>query len=284
MKVNVVHVLMGGVLAGVVVNVWGVAVAMIPAWQLGQELPRSWVPVGMALAYLIGIITVWLYAFMSVQHGPGLKTAAVAAAAVWTVGYAIQSYVMWDSEPLNGSLRAQRAGMSLAGFLLATCAGAWIYDRPAGRAVAIDRRSAMGPVHRMLVEAGALLAAYYILVSVMIALDIGGIGAAGGDQEVDRGGGAVSMWPATRFSVTAAIHALVAGTLMLAAVWATIRAARRGASGQTLWLGTLLVLAIGMVPIAAGLAWVFSISGLAILVVAFLIVRAVSVARVRVGP
>lgn len=286
-KINVVHVLVGGLLVGVVVNIWGMAsVMLLSEVQRGplNQPPGSGVPVAMALAYLIGIIAVWIYAFISTRYGRGLRSAAIAALGVWIAGYAIQAYVMRGSDQISGAVMAQRAGMSLAGFLLATAAGAWVYDRPIGRADATHHRGGMGLGHQVLVEAGALLGAYYIIVGLMIALDIGGVGSVARAREVDLGGAGVSIWPAARFSTTAAVHAVVAGALMLTTVWATIRAARRGAAGQTLWLGSLLVVAIGVVPVAVGLAWVFSRLGLAVLGVALLVVRAVSIARVRTAP
>ena len=113
----------------------------------------------------------------------------------------------------------------------------------------------------------------------MIALDVGGMQTLARLREGGAHAGGVSIWPATRYSLTAATHAFVVGTLMLATVWAMLRSARSGVSMQTLWLTSLLVIVAGMVPLAVGLAWVFSRLAVALLLVAFLAVRAVRAAR-----
>ena len=137
-KINVVHLVGGGLLAGLIYNViGGVVWEMILhdefVRQLGRELPKRAIPAAMALGYLIGIMAVWLYASMRAHYGPGPKTAVIAAVVTWMLCFALPHYSFWAAGIFAGSFMALASAIALAELILATLVGAWIY-KPVGEA------------------------------------------------------------------------------------------------------------------------------------------------------
>jgi hypothetical protein len=94
-KINWTRVLLGGLLAGVIINVFefvtnGVFVAA--EWKaMMKALGRTTVPsAGGAVIFLIwgflsGIGAIWLYAAARPRFGPGVKTAALTGFAFWAL-------------------------------------------------------------------------------------------------------------------------------------------------------------------------------------------------------
>lgn len=98
-KVNWNRVVLGGLLAGLVINIfefvlngvilekdWAAAMtALGKTGQMGVEqivLFNLW-------GFVTGIFSVWLYAAIRPRYGAGPKTAALAAFAVWILGYVL---------------------------------------------------------------------------------------------------------------------------------------------------------------------------------------------------
>lgn len=141
-KINVVRVILGGLLAGVVINVIeGVVSGMILAdqfeSQLGKELPSWAIPAFIVWGFLVGIMAVWIYASIRAQYGPGPRTAVMAGVMTWILGYALPNYSFWAVGIFSGSLMAIASAIGLAELILATLAGAWVY-KPAEEIVAIE--------------------------------------------------------------------------------------------------------------------------------------------------
>src|SRR5687767_16026460 len=100
MAINTAKVLAGGLAAGVVANIIGFvgfgmllgprfeaeAIAVAPALQ-GRGITGSTIAIGVIATFVVGILLVWLYAAMRLRFGPGMKTAALAALAVWVCGF-----------------------------------------------------------------------------------------------------------------------------------------------------------------------------------------------------
>jgi hypothetical protein len=134
-KINWGRVLGGGLLAGVVLNVWDFVVN-------GMFLKNDWNTALHALGkgdmagssimwfvicdFIVGVFLVWLYAAIRPRYGAGAKTAASGAFAFWlvTVGFQLASGGM-GLFPTNLLVISTIA--SLAGFVLAAEAGAWQY-------------------------------------------------------------------------------------------------------------------------------------------------------------
>lgn len=90
-RINWSRVLVGGLVAGVVLNVvdWAVfgvwlardfAAAMQAA---GKPQPNNMIPLFILLDFVYGITLVWLYAAIRPRFGAGAKTAVVAGFVVW---------------------------------------------------------------------------------------------------------------------------------------------------------------------------------------------------------
>ena len=99
-QINTGRVILGGLVAGLVINI-GETILNIPilgaesdaALQaLGLEpFGGSVIAVFVAMGFLLGLLTVWLYAAMRPRFGPGPKTAVIAGLVVWVLGVVLAS-------------------------------------------------------------------------------------------------------------------------------------------------------------------------------------------------
>ena len=100
MAINTSKVVVGGLAAGVVYNIIGFvgfgmllgprfeaeAAAVAPVLQ-GRGMTGSAIAINVIASFAAGILLVWLYAAMRPRFGPGMKTATMAALAVWVCGF-----------------------------------------------------------------------------------------------------------------------------------------------------------------------------------------------------
>ena len=147
-KINAVHVLGGGVLAGVIINtsgvfIWQMILGNEYLKQLGRELPGKAIPLSMWWGMLTGIVAVWLYVSLRAQYSSGSKTAALAGAVTWVLGYALPNYSIWTFGILGGSLLVRASAIALVQIVLATLAGAALYNW-AGDAVPAEQSVGKG--------------------------------------------------------------------------------------------------------------------------------------------
>jgi hypothetical protein len=139
-KINIGRVVLGGLLAGVVLNVgeyllnqpvlgeqWAMAMD-----TLGLEAMSGSAVIWMVLwNFVMGIALVWLYAAIRPRFGAGPKTAVIAGVAVW--------FLVWllgfGSTVIAGMLPGGLVGVTLIWGLfevpIASVAGAWLYQEPA---------------------------------------------------------------------------------------------------------------------------------------------------------
>jgi hypothetical protein len=101
MAINTQKVIVGGLAAGVVINVLGfLSFGMLLGPRFSAEMDAvapglsarmNAAPGAMAATivsqFVIGLLVVWLYAAMRPRFGPGFKTAAYAALAIWICGF-----------------------------------------------------------------------------------------------------------------------------------------------------------------------------------------------------
>ena len=133
--INYGRVILGGLLAGVVVNAGefllnGVIVAdQMEAAMEGMDIERS---AGAMVQYVttsfvLGIAGVWIYAAIRPRFGPGPKTAVCAGLVVWFLvwGSSLSLNLMMGLYPTNIALLSLGWGFVL--MPLATTAGAWLY-------------------------------------------------------------------------------------------------------------------------------------------------------------
>ncbi len=134
--INVGRVLLGGLLAGLVMNISesllnGVVMASDVEAAM-QSLNRP--PVGggaiaklVLLTFGLGIATVWLYAAIRPRFGVGTKTALIAGLAVWLFAYFYGAVVGSVTGVFPLRLYVIATGWELLATLLAALAGAWLY-------------------------------------------------------------------------------------------------------------------------------------------------------------
>jgi hypothetical protein len=95
-QINLVGVLKGGLVAGLIMNVSEFLLNVpIAGAQMNQEFAaRNLPPVAggqvgqfVAITFVTGIVTVWLYAAIRPRFGPGPTTAICAGLLVWALSY-----------------------------------------------------------------------------------------------------------------------------------------------------------------------------------------------------
>lgn len=137
------RLLMGGLVAGLVINVGefllNVPVAG-PAFdaalvEAGLPIPAaSTIAVYVAMAFGLGLAAVWTYAAIRERYGPGPATAIRAGLLVWTLGSLLPmiSLGLLGIFPTNLLLLA--GTWTLVEIPLGTLAGAWVYREAEARA------------------------------------------------------------------------------------------------------------------------------------------------------
>lgn len=147
-RMNMTRVILGGLVAGLIINISefvlnGVVLADAMTTQMAKlNLPpvsSNAMVVFVAMGFVIGIGTLWLYAAIRPRFGAGPKTAAIAGIAVWLLAYVYPTIGM----EVTGMFPAQMAAIGLTWglveILVAAVAGAYFYQEqaPAGRGVSV---------------------------------------------------------------------------------------------------------------------------------------------------
>lgn len=150
---NRVRVILGGLLAGVVINVIEFitnGVVLRQAW--GQAMQALGKPAGISAGaivifnvwgFLLGIGAVWLYAAIRPRYGLGVKTAIRAGLAAWALAVFLSNLSNYPLGLFPARLLAITTLVALVEIVLATVAGAWIYkEGPAAEVSAMRREAA----------------------------------------------------------------------------------------------------------------------------------------------
>lgn len=134
-KVNWVRVILGGLLAGVIINVFEFIVnglllakdmqAAISA--LGKQMGGGQLLMFAVWGFLVGIFAVWLYAGIRPRYGAGLKTALCAGLAVWCLGYLLADVTPLALKLFPIRLTVIGLAVGLVEVSVGTLAGAWLY-------------------------------------------------------------------------------------------------------------------------------------------------------------
>lgn len=138
-QINRKRVILGGLLAGLVMNI---SEAALHGGMLGEDdmalfkslnLSTTPQPVNLvsliAMTFVLGIAAVWLYAAIRPRYGAGPKTALIAGLAVWVVAH------LWAGVYLGagyaGVFTLKQAWLPVVWGLIeapiGTLAGAWLY-------------------------------------------------------------------------------------------------------------------------------------------------------------
>ena len=95
-NINVRRVLLGGVLAGLVLNIGEFVLNHVVIAQLSSsagaetgvaEFSAGQVVSGVIIMFVFGIALIWIYAAIRPRFGPGSKTAAIAGVTVWSIAW-----------------------------------------------------------------------------------------------------------------------------------------------------------------------------------------------------
>jgi hypothetical protein len=135
------RVILGGLLAGVVINVvefvtngvilkdaWGQAML---ALQKPAEPTASQIVMFNVWGFVVGIAAVWFYAAIRPRYGQGVGTAVRAGVAVWVLGYFLSNLSISSLDLFPTRLLVITGIVGLIEVVIATVAGAWIYKEEA---------------------------------------------------------------------------------------------------------------------------------------------------------
>jgi hypothetical protein len=134
-KINWGRVLLGGLVAGVVINlVEYVSNTYVLASQnaramraLGVQLPSGAIPMFVLNGFLTGIAAVWLYAAARPRYGAGPRTAVITAVGVWIIGYALPAFGLGSAGLFGAHLLIIGSLIGLVEIIVASVAGAAVY-------------------------------------------------------------------------------------------------------------------------------------------------------------
>ena len=140
-RINWIRVLIGGLVAGLIINISGITLAhavfgeeyvhalsakMVkrPLWQvMAQHL---------GMRFWFGIVGVFLYAAMRPRFGPGPRTAVITAVTLMlSVGY-VMTNSLYSLGVLHGRNLLVGVAWTTCEFIIAMLVGAWIYRERAG--------------------------------------------------------------------------------------------------------------------------------------------------------
>jgi hypothetical protein len=134
-SINWKRVIAGGLLAGLVMNIGEFAVEPLMGQQMEEFFKRLGLPVPaestMAVlavgAFLVGIVTVWLYAAIRPRYGAGVRTAAIAGVAVWALSCLFPNIFLYAFGLYTSRLFWFSTIWPLVETVIAAIAGAWAY-------------------------------------------------------------------------------------------------------------------------------------------------------------
>ena len=134
-KINWVQVILGGVVAGVIINIFeyllnGVILAKdmeAAISALGRQMGGGQLAMFTVWGFLVGIAAVWLYAGIRPRYGAGPKTALFAGLAVWGLAYLLASVTPMALHLFPRRLLAIGLAVGLVEVIVGTLAGARLY-------------------------------------------------------------------------------------------------------------------------------------------------------------
>ena len=134
-KINVGRVIIGGLLAGLIINisemilhfaVVGESYQMVME-EFGLAPPDAAIAGYVVLGFLLGIAIVWVYAAIRNRFGPGPQTALLAGFIVWALAYLYPTVGVSFIGMFPTGLLVIGVVWGLIEVLIAAFAGAWMY-------------------------------------------------------------------------------------------------------------------------------------------------------------
>lgn len=135
-KINWGRVILGGLVAGVVINIVEFVlhgVILMDDWQaamaaLGKsEQADSGMWVYILMGFAFGLLALWVYAAIRPRVGPGPKAAICAGLTVWALAYLMPTIGFLPSGLFPVGLLFISVAVGVVELPLATVIGAWLY-------------------------------------------------------------------------------------------------------------------------------------------------------------
>jgi len=134
-KINWNRVLLGGLLAGIIIDTFEFVtngIVLASQWEaamraLGRPMSGSALIAFAIMGFVSGITAVLLYAAARPLLGPGAKTAALTGFVFWIIGCALPNLGFSAMGFLPKRLLLIGAIVSLVEIIFASIAGAWLY-------------------------------------------------------------------------------------------------------------------------------------------------------------
>ena len=142
-KINMGRVILGGLLAGIVLNIvdsiaYGVVLAAdfeAAMRDLGRgPITGSQIAWFVIVDFLYGILLVYLYAAIRPRFGPGPRTAVISGLLVWVGAVLLHSLAEMPMGLIPTRLAVIGMVIALVAFPVATVVGAWPYKEGEGSA------------------------------------------------------------------------------------------------------------------------------------------------------
>ena len=140
-KINIGRLLLGGIVAGVVLDVLGYlvdGVLLAQGWSDGMKvLGRPDITTNQIMGFNViglvtGIVLIWVYAAIRPRFGGSVKTAACAGVTVWVLCSLLPNLsLMWISGLFPCRLTTYTTAGALIETIVAAIAGAALYKEPA---------------------------------------------------------------------------------------------------------------------------------------------------------
>ena len=146
------RVILGGIVAGLIIDAfeWAANGVLLGAqWRqamedLGSPMEESSSKMlfYILLGFAYGIMTIAAYAAIRPRFGAGPKTAIWAGVGVWLLGYCLPTLMWMPMGLFPKRLMVMAMLIGLVEIMVATLAGAWVYQEPTPGAEATARRAA----------------------------------------------------------------------------------------------------------------------------------------------
>ena len=152
-KINMMKVVVGGLIAGVVLNIIdGVLFGYVLKDQMAAAMAsinrppmtNAQMPWFVFLDFVAGIFLVWLYAAIRPRFGAGPATAAKAGIAGWVLAGLLPTLFMWPMHLMPQNLTIITLVVGLIEWPLATVVGAKFYSEGAGVGAGMGAGAGMG--------------------------------------------------------------------------------------------------------------------------------------------
>ena len=140
-KINLWRVLIGGLVAGLIINAGEIVLnglilgnqwnALRAAYGLA-DLTIGQLIAGVIITFTYGIVLIWIYAAIRPCFGPGPRTAVIAGLAFWVIAYVLFLLSMFNGGLVSAEIAITSIVWGVIEAPVAAVAGAWLYQEGEG--------------------------------------------------------------------------------------------------------------------------------------------------------